>query len=287
MIQQINGRLAFVYAAPRKQSNKPNLKLSLLGILMGIFLLPNLAYLSAITPENIIEQTNEQRQAAGLNDLTANQLLTRAAMAKSRAILNSQTFGHTIADKKFSSWIREAGYNYSYAGENLAIDFSSSEGVIEAWDNSPLHKKNLLNSYYQEIGVAVADGKFQGQNTTVVVQIFGAPAIASVQPLSSEINGLSRNYSLPEVNFSGQKFISPENLLTNAVLNQPSLPAGSKLILPEKKLSDIKTNTFFIQPENTGALNNILLIYLSFIAVYFLLSLYAYYFQKINKLISI
>ena len=121
MVQSINGRLIFTYGGPKKEYNKPirlNLKLFLLGALKGIFLLPNLAYLSAITPEKLIELTNKERQAAGLNSLTTNQLLTQAAAIKAQTILATNAFGHTINDRKFSAWIRDTGYDYAYVGEN-------------------------------------------------------------------------------------------------------------------------------------------------------------------------
>lgn len=95
MIKRINGRLRFCYDCPKKTYKKLsglNFKLSLLvGALIGLFLLPQLAYLAVITPEKLIELTNRERQAAGLNPLTANQLLTQAATRKGEAILETNT----------------------------------------------------------------------------------------------------------------------------------------------------------------------------------------------------
>jgi len=252
--------------------------------------LPNIAYLSTITPEEIISLTNQERETAGLNTLTANQLLTQAAIAKGRAIIESQTFKHNIDDRKFSTWIRDTGYNYSYVGENLAIDFETSVGVVEAWNNSPLHKKNLLSPYYQEIGVAAIDGKFQNQDTTVVVQIFGSPAIASVQPLisDSELSSLNSNINLLETDLSGYQLGRAENLLTHSILNQKLLPAyDSKLIIPFENNLNIRVNKFIIQSGSFAAANNFLIIFISLTLIYLLIFLYCYYFLKINKLAAI
>jgi len=314
MVQKISGRLAFIYGSGSKQLIRLKFKLSLLGMLAGIFLLPNLAYLSAITPEEIITLTNQERETAGLNALTANQLLTQAAIAKGKAILESQTFKHNIDNKKFSSWIRDTGYNYSYVGENLAIDFVTSQGVIEAWEDSPLHKKNLLSPYYQEIGLAATQGKFQGQDTTVVVQIFGSPAVGSVQPLSPNpgFSSINSNINFLETGLAGYQFGHAENLLTHSILNQELLPAhNSKLILPAennpgivlnpvRKLTESATgnnnrqfklfvfsngvNKFIVQPETYAAANNFFIIFTSLTLIYLLIFLYYYYFYKINKL---
>jgi len=250
---------------------------------MGIFLLPNLAYMSAITPEDIITLTNRERETASLNVLTANPLLTQAATAKGKAILESQNFSHNIDNKRFSSWIRDTGYNYSFVGENLAIDFVASEDIMKAWENSPLHKKNLLSPYYQEIGVAAIDGKFQGQDTTIVVQIFGAPAFGSVQPLATNFGLSSIN-----LNLTGYKISHAENLLTHSILNQELLPTyNNKLILPTENNLNAASYKFIIQPEFYMATNNFLMIFTSLTLIYLLIFLYYYYFFKINKLASI
>lgn len=289
MFKKISQRPYFILVAQKskyKKLIKLNFKLSLLSALIGIFLLPHLAYLSTITPEEIIALTNQERELAGLNALTANQLLTQAAITKGKAILESQTFKHNIDNKKFSSWIRDTGYNYSYAGENLAIDFLTSQTVVEAWKNSPLHKKNLLSPYYHEIGLAAIEGKFQGQNTTIIVQIFGAPAVGSVKPLApaSGLSWLNSNNFLATglVNYSSGR---AENLLTHSILNQELLPArGDKLVLPAENNLMVKVNKFIVQPKNYVAADNFLIIFTALTLIYFLIFLYYYYFFKINRL---
>ena len=289
MVQRINGRLIFVYSAPQKSYYsliRINFKLSLLSLLIGIFLLPQTAYLSDITPERLIELSNQERKAVGLNSLTANQSLTQAAILKGRAIIETNTFKHTIDDRKFSAWIREAGYNYSYAGENLAIDFLTSEGVVEAWKNSPLHKKNLLNPYFKEIGISTVTGKFQGQDTTVVVQVFGAPAAGSAEPwvVNPGLNYL--NFVSAEMNLSDLQFNrQTENLLTHSIVNQELLPLYSnKLILPADANPAGEMSKFVVQPNYQIALNNFPIIFSSISLVYLLIFLYYYYFLEINKL---
>ncbi|MBI4779167.1 CAP domain-containing protein [Candidatus Falkowbacteria bacterium] len=249
-----------------------------------------MAYLSAIAPEEIIALTNEERAAAGLSALTANQLLTQAAIAKGKAILESQTFKHNIDDKKFSSWIRDAGYNYSYAGENLAIDFTTGQSIIEAWKNSPLHKKNLLSPYYKEIGVSAIQGKFQGQSTTIVVQIFGSPAVGSAQPLSlnSGLDYINSNINFSENNLAGYRLAGAEDLLTHSILNQElTLADDNKLILPSENNITAEVNNFIIQPKFLAAANNFLIIFTSLTLIYLLIFLYYYYFFKINRLASV
>jgi uncharacterized protein YkwD len=57
-------------------------------------------------------------------------------------------------------------YDYIYAGENLAKNFSTFDDVVEAWYNSPSHKENLLNKNYTEMGFAIVNGELNGYETT-------------------------------------------------------------------------------------------------------------------------
>jgi len=174
----------------------------LIGLLIGIFLLLSspTAYLSDITPQKIIELTNKERQKRNIKPLTANQLLTKAAYQKAKDIFKSQSFQHNINNKKFSLWIKEVGYQYIYVGENLAIDFYTSEGVINAWLKSPTHRENLLNPNFQEIGVAVIDGKFEGHDAILVVQIFGTPQKTNIV--------LLREYTPQKQSYSSERFLT-------------------------------------------------------------------------------
>jgi Uncharacterized protein with SCP/PR1 domains len=165
---------------------------SLFAVVLGIFLLPKTAFMASITPDRIIALTNDERAQVGLNTLTINDQLTSAAEAKAQAILDNQVFDHTINGRKFSSWIRATGYQYEMVGENLAIDFVSSEGVVRAWMNSPEHRANLLENSYTDVGVGIAEGKFQGENTIVVAELFGDPLYKN-PPIPANISKLNEH----------------------------------------------------------------------------------------------
>lgn len=265
---------------------------SLFIILIGIFLCPKTAYLSTITSENIIEFTNQERVKNNLNILTFNSALEQAAKAKAQAILESEQFQHNIGERKFSDWIKEAGYKYSYVGENLAIDFVTSEGVINAWLNSPAHKKNILNSYYDEIGVAIDEGMFDGQNTIIVVQIFGTPplGIAKEQTinLQSENYTSSRNYLPYHLSFSEQS-LSQEKLLTNTTsgyLNS-GIYSSEKLenfsVGYEKNTEQITLNNFFAQ-YNFSSIFKYLNLIISTILLLFIFYIYFFCFSRLSNI---
>jgi hypothetical protein len=129
---------------------------------------------SSITSEELIGLTNQQRQNHGLPPLEVNAVLIQAALQKAGDMTAKDYWAHTSPDGKTPwSFFKDSDYQYLYAGENLARDFLDSESVIKAWMNSPTHKDNILSNRYQEIGVAVVHETFQGQPTTLVVQMLG------------------------------------------------------------------------------------------------------------------
>lgn len=140
------------------------------------------AKLSDISSSTIVSLSNQARQQNRVPILRTNALLTKAAQAKANDMIAAHYFAH-ISPSKVTPWywFKQAGYKYSYAGENLAIDYIQSEDVIQAWLNSPLHRANLLSSKYKDIGVAVATGTISGVESLLVVQMFGTPAPTTIK----------------------------------------------------------------------------------------------------------
>jgi len=134
------------------------------------------AWADSITSERLIQLANEERRKYGLNELNANINLTTAAYSKANDMLTYQYWDHYGPDSTTNSpwyFIHSSGYNYIYAGENLAKGFRTSEGVHQAWMASPTHRGNILSGNYQDIGIAVVTGNLNGQVVTLVVQMFG------------------------------------------------------------------------------------------------------------------
>lgn len=157
--------------------------LKVLAIIAPVALPSSSLYSSAITPQNIIDLTNQTRVNLNLNNLAASEKLMQAAAAKAQDMLANQYFAHVSPSGLTPwSWMVDVGYKYKYAGENLAVHFSSAEGVQEGWLASPSHRANIVNENYTEIGVGVAMGEFEGYSTTFVVQMFGQP-VSTAQPV--------------------------------------------------------------------------------------------------------
>jgi hypothetical protein len=133
-------------------------------------------FLASVLPGEVIALTNDERADNDVGQLREDASLDAAAQAKADDMAAKGYFAHVGPDGKEPwAWITGAGYSYRSAGENLAVRFSDSRDVVQAWMDSPTHRANIVKPIYEEIGVGVAQGTFQGEPATFVVQYFGTP----------------------------------------------------------------------------------------------------------------
>lgn len=152
-----------------------NLFLRMFVFLLALFWVNGVAS-AAISSPDIIMLTNSERARLGLSQLTGNAVLTQAAELKAADMAARGYFSHNTPEGKTPwSFMDKAGYKYTIAGENLAVDFFDSGAVIEAWLDSPGHRANIVNPNYTEIGLAYQRGVYRGRETIFVVQMFGVP----------------------------------------------------------------------------------------------------------------
>lgn len=145
------------------------------GLIIGGALIQPDANAGAVVASDVISLTNDERSLNNVNKLAENELLDRAAQAKADDMAAKSYFSHVGPDGKEPwAWIKESGYDYRYAGENLAVHFVDSQDVVTAWMNSPSHRANIVKPVYEEIGIGIAEGVYQGTPAVFVVQYFGA-----------------------------------------------------------------------------------------------------------------
>ncbi|OGG08322.1 hypothetical protein A2154_03530 [Candidatus Gottesmanbacteria bacterium RBG_16_43_7] len=134
-----------------------------------------LGYATDIFADQLLAFTNTKRAENGLSNLTMNNQLSQAAVLKAQDMFAKNYWAHASPEGK-TPWdfINSTGYTYIVAGENLAKNFSDSAGVVEAWMASPTHRDNVLKAQYQDVGFAIVNGILEGEETTLVVQMFGS-----------------------------------------------------------------------------------------------------------------
>jgi len=188
--------------------------LGILFVEVFTFLIPTLSHMNSrdemasVISSVLSNLTNEERVVNKEAVLIVNPILNKAAEMKANDMATEGYFAHTSPEGKTPwYWLEKVGYNYQYAGENLAVDFTDSKDVTNAWMNSPTHKSNIVKENYTEIGTGIAIGVYKGQKTIFVAQIYANPlpkVITSITPKEvvnneKEINKITATTEQPKV----------------------------------------------------------------------------------------
>ena len=161
----------------------------LLGVIIGfelvLFVVPTLFFsnvinqfnIGAVLPAVLSTLTNEERYENNLPELVVSPTLAYAAQLKAEDMATKSYFAHTSPEGKTPwYWFDSVGYSYNYAGENLAINFTDSTEVTQAWMDSPTHRANIVGRNYTEMGTGIATGVYQGEETVFVAQVYASPS---------------------------------------------------------------------------------------------------------------
>jgi len=193
------------------------------------FLVAGPALASEITGVNVIRFVNESREAQGFPGLSESEKLVKVAQDKLDDMIKNNYFAHTSpAGTEPWHWFSKNGYDYQYAGENLAINFLTAEEQHKAWMNSPTHRKNILNANYQEIGVAVAAGEINGQTAIISVQEFGRKiGAADIVDKEKNFSGQGNKNLIEEGKKIAPSVLSVKNVAETGGSGNVGKPSGS------------------------------------------------------------
>ncbi len=187
-------------------------------------------FLAAVLPGEVITFTNVERARSNLSFVEKHPLLQAAAQAKAEDMATKGYFSHTGPDGKEPwAWLTEAGYPYAVAGENLAVRFSESADVVEAWMASPGHRANIVKPVYSEIGVGVAEGVYQGAPATFVVQYFARPVGAASAGFVEPVTLASDTSESAEVLAAATQAQSAGETIAKSVAKLGTSPSTSAL----------------------------------------------------------
>jgi len=209
-------------------------------------------FLASVLPGALVALTNQDRAASDLAGVTEDLLLDKAAQAAATDMAAKGYFAHISPDGKDPwYWLDSVGYKYSYAGENLAVNFTDSQNVEMAWMNSPTHRANIEKPQYTKIGIGVANGMYEGAETTFVVQFFATPTSPEVQrtvATSVEVKPPQKRISGNHISTTSVKVLGSE-VSTPAPVAGAAAPPGwfvSLLASPSTTLVTILTTLFII-----------------------------------------
>jgi len=130
-------------------------------VLLGLLSREQMISTPAVSIElavEVIRLVNKERVAVGCPALAPNDTLMQVAQAHSQDMAAHDFFDHTGTDGRSSfQRIRDAGYRYTRAAENLAAGVDSPAEVVALWMQSPGHRTNMLNCQLRETGVGYVE----------------------------------------------------------------------------------------------------------------------------------
>lgn len=117
----------------------------------------------------VLKLMNDARKAQGLPALQIDSLLDATAQSKARDMVENNYFSHT--SPTYGSpfeMMQNAGITYKAAGENIAGN-PSIEAAVKSWLDSESHRKNILSSAYNYVGIGIEKSDVYGY---VIVAMF-------------------------------------------------------------------------------------------------------------------
>jgi uncharacterized protein YkwD len=109
---------------------------------------------------------NRQRRLHHLPILHASPRLDRSAQGWTNRMVSTGVFSHGA---NFAGRISASGYQWSFAGENIAAGFWTPLQVVRGWMASTGHCQNILNPDFGNVGTGVSPrplGPFGGATWT-------------------------------------------------------------------------------------------------------------------------
>jgi uncharacterized protein YkwD len=202
---------------------------------------------------SIVDQTNKLRKETGLAPVTSNDKLAAAAEYFAKFMADSGKYGHEADGQLPSDRATKHGYQYALINENIAWQSNSegftteklADGFEKGWENSPEHRKNMLDPDVLDIGVAIAkasDGKYYA------VQMFGRPKSAAVTFSIQNRSSTTIRYTIDDQSYD----LKPNYTRKHTVGRPPEL----KITLPGEKdphsISPTDNAEYVIHPAKGG-----------------------------------
>jgi len=141
-----------------------------------------------ITRNAVLEAMNSYRADKGLPPLKFDARLQKAADDRMRDMEEQEYWAHESPDGRSPfTWVRSEGYDFEFAGENLAAGFETTEIMVASWMESPGHRANIMSPLYADCAIAIIDGSTRGRAAgKSVVVLFGRTHSPDAQSVATK-----------------------------------------------------------------------------------------------------
>jgi uncharacterized protein YkwD len=121
----------------------------------------------------LLDLTNAERAKEKLPPLEPNPLLFEAARGHSANMLKKGEMKHELDGKSPKDRIDKVGYDWRVFGENIAWGENTPlPEVMKGWMDSKVHRENILNRDFTEVGIGIATND---KGEAYYTQVFAKP----------------------------------------------------------------------------------------------------------------
>ena len=122
--------------------------------------------------KKILDLTNAERVKHKLPELKPNPKLFESARAHSANMARQGKLEHVLDDMTPGQRAKKAGYRFDEIAENIAAGGKNLENIVKGWMESKVHRENILEGTYTEIGLGAV---LRDDGYTYYTQVFASP----------------------------------------------------------------------------------------------------------------
>ena len=117
----------------------------------------------------MLERHNKARKKHGLKALCVHPILTKAARAHSKEMIDKDYASHnsfngeSALERLERFGYTSEGYSYYLYGENIARgcgSYGAPDNIFRWWMHSSEHRSNILKKKFREVGIGVSTGTY-------------------------------------------------------------------------------------------------------------------------------
>lgn len=130
--------------------------------------------------KRVLELHNKARKNHGLKALCVHPILTQAARAHSKEMLDRDYTSHdsvngeTVKERLQRFGYTSEGYSYYLYGENIAWgcgSYGAPESMFKWWMHSSGHRSNILKKEFRDVGIGVMKGTYKSCNQATMYTV--------------------------------------------------------------------------------------------------------------------